>query len=127
MKDEEKKIMQKDNEENLTGGGKRLRQLRLNHGMTQRDVAAKLHVTSGYISNIESGRVEMSLKYLRNYATLLNMTVDELIGEIHPEYKGKAINNQLWQEINQMSLDDQERLLKTIRLWKKSRTRQSSG
>lgn len=48
--------------------------------MTQKELAAKLNVTQGAISQWEQGLVEPSLKYIVLMAKIFGCTVDELVG-----------------------------------------------
>jgi transcriptional regulator with XRE-family HTH domain len=59
--------------------GKRVKQLRAEHGLTQERLAdaSGLHVT--YIAGIESGRRNPSLKSLESLARGLGITVSELV------------------------------------------------
>lgn len=105
----------KDKFDNL---GTKVRQLRIRKKMTQSEVAEALHVTPGYISNVENDRTAMSLHILIYYARLTGLSLDELIGDVQPDYKPTALYNQLRREIAQLSPEEQEHLLKTIRIWK---------
>lgn len=42
--------------------GEQIKRYRINLGMTQNQVATKLDIAPGYISNVENGRTAMSLK-----------------------------------------------------------------
>ena len=59
-------------EENL---GSRVKKLRQEMNLTQAEVADALHVTPGYISNVENNRTAMSLRILIYYAKLMNTTL----------------------------------------------------
>lgn len=97
--------------------GKRIKELRIQMGLTQNEVAAALEVTPGYISNVENGRTSMSLRMLIYYSKLADMSLDSLIGRIEPEYTEAAIDNELFSEIKKMSTSDKEKLLRSIQTW----------
>ena len=97
--------------------GKRIKELRIQMGLTQNEVAAALEVTPGYISNVENGRTSMSLRMLIYYSKLTNMSLDSLIGRIEPEYTETALDNELTVEIRKLSVVDKEKLLKMIKIW----------
>jgi len=97
--------------------GKRIKELRIQMGLTQNEVAAALEVTPGYISNVENGRTSMSLRMLIYYSKLTNMSLDSLIGRIEPEYTETALDNELTVEIRKLSIVDKEKLLKMIKIW----------
>ncbi len=98
--------------------GEQIKNYRMNLGMTQNQVAKELEVTPGYISNVENGRTAMSLRLLMYYSKLMGITLDELVGNLEPNYKKSAIDNALWEEIKTMDNVQKEKLLKTIKIWK---------
>jgi tetratricopeptide (TPR) repeat protein len=57
--------------------GKRLRRLRLERGLTQRELAAPEY-TDAYVSTIEAGRRQPSQRALEYFATRLDVSVEEL-------------------------------------------------
>ncbi len=73
----------------------RVKELRIANGLTQADVAEKLNVTPGFISNVEKGRSAMSLRLLIYYAQLTGCTLDMLVGEMVPDYKTTALDHEL--------------------------------
>ena len=97
--------------------GEKIRSYRVQLGLTQGQVAAEMEVTPGYISNVENGRTAMSLKFLIYYARLMGVTLDELVGDLEPDYRSSAADNALKNEISRLSEDQKRKLLKTIRLW----------
>ncbi|MCC8161884.1 MAG: helix-turn-helix domain-containing protein [Lachnospiraceae bacterium] len=107
--------MTQNDYENL--GGK-MKELRIQKKLTQAEVAASLGVTPGYISNVENNRTAMSLRILVYYAKLLNISLDSLIGKIDSEYQASALDREIMDELAEMSTEDKEKLLQTIRLWK---------
>ena len=80
--------------------GARVKELRLQMGLTQNQVAKALHVTPGYISNVENNRTAMSLRMLTYYARLSGITLDSLVGQIEPEYEKTALDNELLEKIS---------------------------
>ena len=59
-------------EENL---GSRVKKLRQEMNLTQAEVADALHVTPGYISNVENNRTAMSLRLLVLWSLLIKRTL----------------------------------------------------
>lgn len=98
--------------------GEQIKNYRINLGMTQHQVAKALDVTPGYISNVENGRTAMSLRLLIYYSKLMGITLDELVGNIEPDYKKTATDNALWAVIQTLDDEQKEKLIKTIKLWK---------
>ena len=97
--------------------GEQIKKIRLELNLTQKDVADALHVTPGYISNVENNRAAMSLRVLIYFAKLSHTTLDELIGLIEPEYSNDSIDNKLMNLINRMTPDQKKKLCETLKLW----------
>lgn len=60
--------------------GKRLKGLRLDHKMTQVELASKLGISASAIGMYEQGRREPDNKLLSKICTLFNSTTDYLLG-----------------------------------------------
>ena len=98
--------------------GEQIKSYRIKLGLTQNQVAAGMDVTPGYISNVENGRTAMSLRFLIYYAKLMGVTLDELVGNLEPDYTSNALDNALIAEISKMDDAEKEKLLKTLKIWK---------
>ena len=99
--------------------GTLIKNLRIQNGLTQNQVAESLGVTPGYISNVENGRTAMSLRILTYYARLVGCSLDSLVGELEPDYAETALDRELYQAIVKLDIKTKEKLLKTIELWTK--------
>lgn len=99
--------------------GSMIKELRIQNGLTQNQVAEALGVTPGYISNVENNRTAMSLRILTYYARLVGCSLDSLVGELEPEYSETALDRKLFQAITKLDIESKEKLLKTIELWAK--------
>ena len=99
--------------------GEKIKEYRLKLGMTQNHVASELGVTPGFISNVENGRTAMSLRLLTYYSKLMGITLDELVGNIDPIYKESSIDNALFSMIKELTVEEKEKLLETLKIWKK--------
>ena len=97
--------------------GTLVRNLRIENGLTQNQVAESLGVTPGYISNVENNRTAMSLRMLTYYARLVGCSLDSLVGELEPEYTETALDRKLHQAIIKLDIETKEKLLKTIEIW----------
>ena len=97
--------------------GLMIKNLRIEHGLTQNQVAESLGVTPGYISNVENNRTAMSLRILTYYARLVGCSLDSLVGELEPEYTETALDRKLYQAILKLDIETKEKLLKTIEIW----------
>ena len=99
--------------------GALIKELRIQNGLTQNQVAESLGVTPGYISNVENNRTAMSLRILTYYARLVGCSLDSLVGELEPDYSETALDRELYNAIIGLDIKTKEKLLKTIELWKK--------
>jgi transcriptional regulator with XRE-family HTH domain len=97
--------------------GTLIKNLRIQNGLTQNQVAESLGVTPGYISNVENNRTAMSLRILTYYAHLIGCSLDSLVGELEPEYSETALDRELYQLIKILNIDTKEKLLKTLKIW----------
>ena len=98
--------------------GKRVKQLRLEHNLTQDQVAKVLHATPGYISNVENGRTAMSLKMLMYFARLTDTTLDSLVGSMDTSYTKTALDNEIMHLLENFTDAEKRKLIKTIQIWK---------
>ena len=96
-----------------------IKDLRIQKGLTQNQVAESLGVTPGYISNVENNRTAMSLRILTYYARLTGLSLDALVGELEPEYSETALDRKLYDTIVKLDSQTKEKLLATIELWTK--------
>jgi transcriptional regulator with XRE-family HTH domain len=62
--------------------GEKIAALRRGHDMTLKNVGAKTGLSFSFISDIEHGRVDPSLKTLRKLASLYHMTVSDLLRNV---------------------------------------------
>ena len=99
--------------------GERIKELRVQMGLTQNEVAKEMNVTPGYIINVEKGRTSMSLRMLIYYAKLMDISLDSLVGRIDQDYESSALDRDIIAELSKMNDDYKKKLLKTIKLWNK--------
>ena len=59
--------------------GKRVQKKRIKHKMTQEQLAEALNLSSGYISEIETGRKQAGLIVLIKISEILSCSMDELL------------------------------------------------
>lgn len=97
--------------------GKKVKELRLAHSLTQDQVAKALNVTPGYISNVENERISMSLRVLIYYARLTNSSLDALVGNIDPDYHSTALDNEIARLLQNVSESDKQKLIDTLKIW----------
>lgn len=92
---------------------RRIRDVRISKGLTQEYLANEACVNPSHISNIENGKVKISLSTLVNICNAMEVTVDYiLLGEyVHPE---TSLEHSILIEANKCSDDMKERILKII-------------
>ena len=95
--------------------GKRSRAIRDQLGLSQTDVARALHVTRGFISNVENGRVNMSMRLMIYYARLMNVSLDEIAGLTAKEYLSTSLDHAIMEEVSKLSLQQKQNLLDSLR------------
>ena len=94
--------------------GQKVRQARISQGMSQQDLADKIGVTRGRISQIEIGiEGNPSMDVVRNICKFLGITEWYLLKEEVPEKEGriKTISNMLL-KLNKRDLDFIEYILR---------------
>lgn len=98
--------------------GARLKELRLQKGLSQRQVASAFRITPAYVSNIESGRTPVSLHYLILFADLTGLSLDEIIGEKETEFPSTSVNSELADEVSSLSIEEKQKLIKMLQIRK---------
>ena len=59
----------------------RIKELRLNKNLTQKEVANYLNITSHQYSLYETGKIEISFTLLSKLAKLYNTSIDYIVGD----------------------------------------------
>jgi 5-methylcytosine-specific restriction protein A len=59
--------------------GEKLRQLRTRQMLTMQTLAAHLSTSSGYISNVENGKVTPNIDFAVKVARFFNVSIDQLL------------------------------------------------
>ena len=96
--------------------GEVVRKIRVEKNLTQTQVAEALHVTPGYISNVENGRTCMSLKVLVYYAELTSTSLDTLVG-LSLDDPASLLDRELLSMVLALSEENKKKLLQTVRIW----------
>lgn len=73
--------------------GKRFKELREIHNLTQEQLAEKLGIEAQQISRIETGRCFTTLENLKKIATLYNISIQDIFNFEHFMSKDKLIEN----------------------------------
>jgi len=75
------------------GIGKRLQLLRKEHGMSQQDVADKLHIGRSTYAGYELGAREMNYETLKRLSDLYQVTLDYLLGRTEHRFEKQGLTN----------------------------------
>ena len=118
---EEKNVIQKEEKGAMPNLADRSREIRTQFGLSQNDVAKALHVTRGFISNVENGRVNMSMRLMVYYAQLMHVSLDEIAGLTDKQYLSTSLDNEIMEEVSQLSLEEKNDLLNYLRTNRKER------
>lgn len=60
--------------------GEKMKQERIEHGLSQKEMAEKLHLSVSTYSNYENGHREPTLEIVNNFCEILKITIEDLIG-----------------------------------------------
>ena len=64
--------------------GQRIRKVRLEHGIKQKDLARKIGISQGALTNFELGRRKISLEWLLKISRALEVPVGYFMGAVEP-------------------------------------------
>jgi transcriptional regulator with XRE-family HTH domain len=97
--------------------GKRLRELRLQRGMTQNEVAGELGINQSAVSDYEKGVVRMHAALVAGFARILKVTTDQILGLEKPASNGHIKDRRFvrrLERIDKLTKRDRQLLLGTI-------------
>ncbi|VDA99010.1 hypothetical protein S1OALGB6SA_72 [Olavius algarvensis spirochete endosymbiont] len=97
--------------------GFRIAKIRKNRGLTQLELANKIGIRRGLISDYETGRLKLSGELIAHCAMALNVTTDELLGLNSSKFHSRDFSLKFSRRIKQIeSLPEfeQKHILKTI-------------
>ena len=64
--------------------GQRIRKVRLEHGIKQKDLAKKINISQGALTNFELGRRKISLEWLLKISHALEVPVGYFMSAVEP-------------------------------------------
>jgi len=83
--------------------GERVKVLRIEKNISQKELAEELGVNSSHLSRFELGKGRMSLPTLQRIAQILDVTVSYLLGEEEkPHHREKNLDEQLRGKISEL-------------------------
>lgn len=89
--------------------GRKISAIRKEHGMTQKELAEKLHVTDKSVSKWETGTHFPDIAIMEDLAIALGISVAELLG------LENVSSEELISEITKISLEEKEEIKKALR------------
>lgn len=99
--------------------GKRIRQGRLERGMSQEKLAERVFISAQYLSVIENNRKNASLKVLARIAKELGTTIDEILFGDH-RFKWKKYQRELNLLLADCSGEETKIIFDVVRTLKRS-------
>lgn len=95
--------------------GRKIRQIRLEKGLTQEYISNIADVNISHISNIEKGRTKISLTTLVHVCNALDTTVDRIL---NGEYTSSAsvLDHEILKALQNVPDDTKEKILKIIQI-----------
>lgn len=98
--------------------GNKLREVRIEKGLTQEYVANHANVNVSHISNIENNRVKISLQTLVAVCNALEITVDYVLSNEYISGEN-AMDNEVLKEFHACSPQMKEKVIGIIQILKK--------
>lgn len=95
--------------------GEKLREIRVEKGLTQEYVATIADVNTSHISNIENNRVKISLSTLVHVCNALDTTVDYVLSNEYTN-ASSVLDKNILIEAQKCNVDMKERILKIIQV-----------
>ena len=93
--------------------GSRIRQYRLDKGITQEELAFEINTSAAYISNIERGIKKPSLQKLSEIADVMNVTLNDFIYSPREAY-GEFFDREFQDIISLCTPEKQKSITKNI-------------
>lgn len=97
--------------------GRRIKEERQKHGLTQEELAVKAHIGTKFVGNIERGASKPSLDTFIKIANALNVSCDLLITESKEKKSRytKPVSKHLEYLVAEFPGDEQNKLVKVIK------------
>ena len=110
------------NELDFSKIGLKMKQLRIEQGITQERVAEDLGCTVSFVSNAENNRTKLNLRLLVYYASLCHVSVDTLLNAGRNVSEKSSEDQLLEEEVLQIfqtfSPEERRKIIKMMQIWK---------
>ncbi|EEG72603.1 DNA-binding helix-turn-helix protein [[Clostridium] hylemonae DSM 15053] len=96
--------------------GFRVKQARLNAGLTQEELAEKANMSSSFISRLENGKILPSIKKLLMLADIMNVGLEDLLRDFfrHTGEPSDALTEQIFYQVDMMTVPEKQYLLSFV-------------
>jgi transcriptional regulator with XRE-family HTH domain len=95
--------------------GLKIKEIRINRGLTQDKLAEFVHCNTSHISNIENNHTKVSLNVLLAIANSLNTSIDYLLSDQY-ENTSLALDHAILSAIKDCDNSKKEKILKIIEI-----------
>lgn len=95
--------------------GRKVKSLRLKHGLTQDALAEQVHCYTSHISNIENNHTKVSLNTLLAIANALHTSIDYLLSEQY-DNPSLALDQEILRAVQHCDIETKEKILKIIEI-----------
>ena len=95
--------------------GKRIQKTRIEHNLTQNQIAEKLGISTSYIENLENGKVNKELENFIKICNFLNVSIYDVLNEENNNII-KYMNKELYEIIIKCNDEKQELICNMVKL-----------
>ncbi|KMZ52459.1 helix-turn-helix domain-containing protein [Dorea sp. D27] len=100
--------------------GLRVKQARLDAGLTQEELAEKANLSSSFISRLENGKILPSVKKLHMLADILDVGLEDLLRDFFRQSGGPSdtLTEQIFFHVDMMTVPEKQYLLAYVELFR---------
>ena len=102
--------------------GKRLKEKRIEKGFTQQNVAEKLEISDEYVSKLENGKVQISLKRLADFSEVYKTPIEYFLSGTVSENEDYKMD-EFMEKIKELTPKEKEVIFNIIEQVKKLRNK----
>lgn len=95
--------------------GLKIKEIRINRGLTQDNLAEMVRCNTSHISNIENNHTKVSLNVLLAITNALNTSIDYLLSDQY-ENSSLALDNEILRALKNCDNEKKQKILKMIEI-----------
>ena len=95
--------------------GLKIKEIRINRGLTQDNLAEMVSCNTSHISNIDNNHTKVSLNVLLAIANALNTSIDYLLSDQY-ENSSLALDNEILRALKNCDNEKKQKILKMIEI-----------